>query len=151
MKRFLANKWTRSLVFRELLFVEVCAILVMVGIEVGLGNRVHLQQSAPIWSTVALNWVALTIIGSFGARIGMHALDNWRIVTIPRHFMALILVVIALPFSRSVAALFVVIHEAVELWQWYRKVKSSETALLDLHPALLDFLPDLLELWPAVF
>ena len=47
MKRFLANKWTRRLVFRELLFVEICAILVMIGNEVGLGDKVHLKEAAP--------------------------------------------------------------------------------------------------------
>ena len=133
MKRFLANKWTRRLVFRELLFVEICAVVVMLGIEVGLGNKVHLEETAPIWSRVALNWVSLAIIGSAGCRIGMHALDNWKVLTVPRHFMALVMVAVALPFSLSVAALFVIIHEAVEVWYWYRRVKTSETALLDLH------------------
>ncbi len=113
--------------------MEICALVVMVGLEIGLGNQLHLQDGASLWSVVALNWVAIVIIGCFFCRIAMRALENWRVIALPRHFMALVLVSISLPFSVSVATLFVVVHEVVELWHYFRQAQSRENALLDLH------------------
>ena len=69
----------------ELLFVEFCALIVMVGIEAGMGGEIDSPGETSRWVSMILAAVNGTVIAAVAARLLVKALPNWRNILLPRH------------------------------------------------------------------
>ncbi len=116
----------------ELLFVELCAVLVLVGIEAGMGGEIDSPGETTRWVPMTLAVVNGTVIAAVAARLVVKALPGWRNILLPRHVLLIMAVVPTLFFSLRLAALWVLLHEVVEVFRWYRRERPGERALVDL-------------------
>lgn len=133
MKPFLQSRFIRRSIRTELLFIEIVAILVMVGIEAGAGGDLSSGDPGMATTRMVLGWVNGTVLAAFAARIGLKLLRSWRRILVTRHFIACVVVLLALPFSLRLAALFAVIHECADGIRWYQREKPGGRVLVNIH------------------